>query len=70
MLKCGVEKEEVLEAKYLCSVERKSQRLLDQKKAKYLFWGVCGGGCFQTKLWIIHLINPEMSEHFTLHVSL
>lgn len=31
---------------------------------------VCRGVCFQTKLWIIQLIIPEMSVHFMLCVSL
>lgn len=56
--------------KYLCSVERKRRRLLDQKKVQCLFWGVCGGACLQTKLWIVQLINLEVSVHFTLCASL
>lgn len=72
MIKCGGKRKNFLVlTKYLCSVERKSQRLLDRKKAKWLFWGgMCEGVYFQTKLQIIQLIIPEMSVHFTLHVLL
>lgn len=54
VIRGGVKKKFLKLTKYLCSVKRKSQRLLDQKKAKCLFGGVCGGyvcvwGCFKPR---------------------
>lgn len=41
MIRGGVKKKFLKLTKYLCSVKSKSQRLLDKKKAKYLFGYVC-----------------------------